>query len=289
MNWVVYLFGTGAAFFVGVGFVVVSIVAFSLARAGWPTVVATLVAVVGLAFVTLSATPLPYWLYALAGVVTVPWLAGERSRRGWPARCRRPLRWGVAAVWLVAAAVEAPYYVTPAVAAAGRPTLYVIGDSIAAGVGGREETWPRILARTGPMEVVDLSRAGADVRTVGGQADRLPADGGLVLVEIGGNDLLGITSAADFERGLDHLLGRVVVPGRTVVMFELPLPPFCNDYGLAQRRLAAKHGVALIPRRVLMAVLTGDAATSDSLHLTAAGHQRMADAVWAVIRPAYEG
>jgi acyl-CoA thioesterase-1 len=182
-----------------------------------------------------------------------------------------------------------PLPTPPVVSATGRPKLYIVGDSIAAGVGTREETWPHILARTRSVEVEDLSRAGADVWTAAAQLTRLPADGGLVLMEIGGNDLLGTSSAAEFEQGLDRLLDQVCVPGRVVVMFELPLPPFCNGFGLAQRRLAAKYGVPLIPKRILMAVLTGDAATLDSIHLTAAGHERMADAVWGVVRPAYDG
>ena len=68
---------------------------------------------------------------------------------------------------------------------------------------------------------------------------------------------------------------------------ELPLPPFCNDYGRIQRHLAAQHGVLLIPKRVFAAVLAGDAATLDSVHLDRAGHERMAEVVWSLIRPAY--
>lgn len=113
------------------------------------------------------------------------------------------------------------------------------------------------------------------------------ADNDLVLLEIGGNDVLGSRSAADFERNLDELLRLVCGSKRAVLMFELPVPPLANAYALAQRRLAAKHGVALIPKRIFVTVLTGDAATIDSVHLTASGHARMAEAVWQVVRPAY--
>src|SRR5206468_9873961 len=50
-------------------------------------------------------------------------------------------------------------------------------------LGGREETWPRLLARTHSVEVVDLSHVGADVKSALRQADGLPAEGGLVLLE----------------------------------------------------------------------------------------------------------
>src|SRR5262245_35551303 len=188
MGWVIFLFGSGLAFFVGVGCVLVSIAVLSYTERPVDKVLGTLAAIVGLILIACSATPLPYWLYALAAVVTLPWLVAERSRRAWLANRRRPLRWATAAVWLAAAAIEIPYHMTPTLAAAGRPTLYIIGDSVAAGIGEREETWPRILARAHSVDVTDLSRVGADVASAFRQADKLPSDGGLVLLEIGGND-----------------------------------------------------------------------------------------------------
>ena len=119
------------------------------------------------------------------------------------------------------------------------------------------------------------------------QADQLPSAGGLVLLEIGGNDLLGDTPTADFERDLNLLLARIRAPGRTVLMFELPLPPLSNEYGRIQRRAAARHGVRLIPKRIFMSVLAADGATLDSIHLSDAGHERMAAEIWRIIAPAY--
>src|SRR5262245_48629688 len=66
----------------------------------------------------------------------------------------------MAGLWTVGAAVEFPYHLLPAVAAAGRPKLYVIGDSVAAGLRDKEETWPRLLPRSRPVEVADLSHVG---------------------------------------------------------------------------------------------------------------------------------
>jgi acyl-CoA thioesterase-1 len=287
MNWLVYLFASGEVFFLGIGFILAGAASFSFGRRPFVQVLATLSVVFGIIAVSASSTPLPYWLYALAGSATLAWLVAERSEWTWLRGKRKLLRPVVAGICVVVAAMELPHHLTPALAPADRPTLYVVGDSISAGIGQREETWPRLLGREHSISVVDLSRVGAGVDSALRQAAALPPDDGLILLEIGGNDLLGSTTPPAFERGLDVLLKRVCTPGRVVVMFELPLPPFCNDYGLAQRRLAARYGVSLIPKRVLLAVLTGDDATLDSLHLTPAGHQRLADAVWAVIRPAF--
>ena len=70
-------------------------------------------------------------------------------------------------------------------------------------------------------------------------------------------------------------------------MFELPLPPFCNEFGRAQRNVAAKHNVILIPKRVFLSVIAGSDSTLDSIHLSQSGHQFMADCVWKLVRSAF--
>ena len=127
---------------------------------------------------------------------------------------------------------------------------------------------------------------GATVGSALRHLEKEPLGDGLVLLEIGGNDLLGTTTVTDFEDLLDRLLVEVCRPGRVVVMLELPLPPFCNDYGRAQRRLAAAHGVTLIPKRWLVDVLTANGATVDGIHLSQEGHELMAEKVWRLLKPA---
>jgi hypothetical protein len=86
-----------------------------------------------------------------------------------------------------------------------------------------------------------------------------------------------------FERGLDVLLAKLAVGGRTVILLELPLPPFHNRYGAAQRPVARRHRVFLVPKRVLMGVLTSEGATLDTIHLSRRGHALMAETVWRII------
>ena len=69
-------------------------------------------------------------------------------------------------------------------------------------------------------------------------------------------------------------------------MFELPIPPLFEGFGRVQRDLASRHGVALIPKRILLSLIEAADATVDSLHLTQQGHDRMAAVVWALLEPA---
>jgi acyl-CoA thioesterase-1 len=145
-----------------------------------------------------------------------------------------------------------------------------------------------LLAAQQRIDVRDLSQMGAKVRSARKQAERLGNEDGLVLLEIGGNDLLGATTPEEFEEGLEQLLQDVCRPGRTVVMIELPLTPFANRFGLSQRKLAQQHGVYLVPRRIFVSVLTAPGATLDGIHLSPAGHELMAETIWEQIREAYE-
>jgi acyl-CoA thioesterase-1 len=153
-------------------------------------------------------------------------------------------------------------------------------------MGSEHDTWPAILARRHAVDVRDHSQAGATARSALKQAEQVTGSGSLVLVEIGGNDVLGETTPGAFEQALDDLLAVLGAHHRTVVMLELPLPPFSNRYGAAQRRQAARHGVFLVPKRVLMGILSAHASTLDTIHLSPSGHAHMAEVMWHAIRGA---
>jgi acyl-CoA thioesterase-1 len=264
--------------------------------------------------VLLSATPLPIWAYSVLGSVTLIWLVAERGQPGARSglagaaaepgtspsqtephhaltrRCpgRRCLRIVVAVIWLSAAGFELRWHVIPRISAIERPRLAVLGDSVTAGIGEEEAvTWPRRLSEDHGIPVDDFSQMGATVASARAQAGQLRPEHNLVLLEIGGNDLLGATSSEQFSRGLEQLLDDVCRPDRTVVMFELPLPPFFNAEGALQRQAARTRGVVLIPKRVLMSVLCRNDTTLDSIHLSQAGHDALANSVWSIVQPAY--
>ncbi|MEX2561403.1 MAG: GDSL-type esterase/lipase family protein [Pirellulales bacterium] len=299
-NMVVYHVASGQAFFSGAASILAAVALASFLRDGWLHRRRHVLLVLGVLLVGLSATPLPISAYVLLAAVSLAWLACDVAAR-LPGRWRKVSRAGMGVAWIAAVLVELPYHFMPAVVirppagpqGAGtrnsEPVLGIIGDSVTAGMGADEAvTWPKLLANARGIPIRDHSRMGAKVASAREQAAALSAGESLVLLEIGGNDVLGSTRPAEFERGLEQLLNDVGRPGRTVIMFELPLPPLFNAYGLIQRRLARRHGVVLIPKRVLLGVLRRDGATLDSVHLSQAGHERMAELVWDVVRPAFE-
>jgi acyl-CoA thioesterase-1 len=285
--WVVYHIGSGHAFFSGIALIQLAGLCALLRRGRWMAFGRLALACAGIILVAVSSTPLLAWFYGIAGAVTLAWIAVEGLIKTKHPRLELVLRCAMLAVWWLAIALELPYHLMPALPRLPHAQVFLIGDSLSAGINGEKETWPKLFSRSHDVGLTDLSRSGADAATAMRQAEQVNASGptSLVLVEIGGNDVLRATRPDAFERALDDLLAKLCGGRRTVVMFELPMPPFHNRYGAAQRRVAKQHGVSLVPKRVLIGLLTTDGATVDSIHLSRRGHELMSETVWEIIGP----
>lgn len=241
----------------------------------------------GMFLIAGTAIPTSAINYMLWGAIAISWHFTEGQLHA--GTSTRPL--GVFVFVLLVSSsmfVELTYRAKPAFVQNVSSTVTVLGDSVSAGIGeGGIETWPQILSREFPVSVVDYSAMGA---TIGSELQKLqnrviPA--GLVIVELGGNDVLGDTSVSQFRRDLDEFLTILVTQSDAVVMFELSVPPFYNRFGSVQRCLARKHGVQLISRRIFADVLRERSSTLDTIHLSTDGHRRMAQSVWSQIHSAF--
>ena len=274
----------GTAFFAGLCAVLLSGPLLLFHPPGPFRAVLTASLLAGIAAVLLSAVPLPEWAYflwvacTLAALLPVQWtdaVPGLRIR---------------AATLLLAATAglllaELPRLRSPRLRNPDDVAIVVIGDSISAGIGTGERVWPEVLAELISRRVENRARPGATTRDAMQQASALPGSGTLVLLEIGGNDLLKRTNATAFRQHLDLLLAALRADGHDVLMFELPLFPFQNAYGRAQRTLARRHGVTLLPRRHFARALGRPGGTLDGIHLSQAGHDELARRLAAVLAP----
>ncbi|MEX2285863.1 MAG: GDSL-type esterase/lipase family protein [Planctomycetaceae bacterium] len=286
MNWLIYHIASGSAFFTGIA-LTISALALALLPQRLANRFSTLLYLIGVILIAISGTPLPYWYYGLAALVSLAWLAvADREKRK---RLTVRLSVACAIVWLVGVGMELPFHFQAKLEPTSHRTVTIFGDSVTAGYGENEaETWPNLLAKAHAIEIRDHSHMGATAASALRLVRKNEIAPGVIIIEIGGNDLLGSTQTADFARDLDALLGELASPERQLVMFELPLPPFKNEWGQAQRRLAKRHGVHLIPKRVFMRVLTADSATLDSIHLSQRGQDLMQENVWNVLKPAFD-
>lgn len=285
MNAILFILTSGLAFFIGLA-LLAGAAALPMRGAGKRIArCRSLGAAIGVVAVCFSATPLAYVYYAALLGCCIFW--GVCLRKEDPSVQRRGMAMSRALLCLccaLGAAMEAPHHFRPGMPPGKFPRLVVIGDSVSAGLGD-DITWPEILVRERGVEVLDLSRAGATAASALARAGQVPAEPSLVLLEIGGNDLLAPTPPGKFAERLENLLSAVSGRGHCVVMMELPLPPFFNPHGMAQRRIAKAHGAILLPKRLFARILFSPRLTADGLHLSEEGAAAFADMIWEALGP----
>ncbi len=159
----------------------------------------------------------------------------------------------------------------------------VVGDSITAGYGvGAGEAWPAKLAQRTGWQVVAAGVSGD--RSADGRV-RLPAlldlhSPALVIVELGGNDMLRGVPTVETVANLDAMIAEARARGAAVVLMAAPRP---NALGMLTglsaapfyRELGERAKVPLIAD-ALPAVLSDSALRLDAIHPTAEGHAALA-------------
>ncbi len=285
MNRFVLHFAGGGSFFVGLSLVVATIALALVTRNRILRRILSVLRTIGVLGVLLSATPQPWWMYA-AWLLTLAATIFTITRK----RAPRVMALALPSVFTVASVifcfVEIPYHLARQVRVPEGIPVYVVGDSLSSGlgqVGEMETNWPTVLNNSSGLEITNLARAGATTKAALRQVAAIPAGECVVLVEIGGNDIMNGTRPGEFRECLDQLLAAIDHDTRSVVMFELPLPPSFNGFGQAQRELADQYGVILLPKRHMAKILGMKDATLDGGHLSQEGHNAMAELVGSVI------
>jgi len=273
-------FVNGDAFFFGVAIIVLACAAkIILAHPAYQLLQRIGIAI-GTILIGLSATPLPMWLYAIWAVFVLVVLLDRKSKPDdspWR-RYGAPILLLVFS--LIAGLVEFPHHIKPNISIDHANKIIVVGDSISAGIGNESDLWPTILQNKFGIEVVNLSEPGAKVTDAAKTVSRLEneeKEDNILILEIGGNDILGKTEIDTFEMSLDRTFSHASDCSDTVIVLELPLPPFCNGYGTIQRKLASKYKAHMIPKRYFSGIIGRRDATVDGLHLSPIGHQLFAD------------
>jgi acyl-CoA thioesterase I len=168
-------------------------------------------------------------------------------------------------------------------------TIVVLGDSIASGVGsGRGEAYPDLLAaRLGTEEVVNAGVSGNTTADGLARIDEVLAeDPWLVIVELGGNDLLRRVPPEQTEKSLREILDRLVAARVVPVLVELDAP-FGGRYLEIYERLGDEYQVPVV-EDTLGEILRDPSLKSDTIHPNAAGQKVLAEAIVEEIEPLIE-
>jgi acyl-CoA thioesterase I len=184
-------------------------------------------------------------------------------------------------------------------AAADRPLVAFLGDSLTAGLGLEEyEAYPAVVAdRLAEMgEPIRVINAGVSGDTSAGGLRRLswllkqkPA---VLVVGLGANDGLRGLPVEDTERNLREIVRRGKEAGVRVLLLGMKIPTNYGDYAAQfsalYPRVARELGVPLVP--FLLEDVGGDPDLNqaDGIHPNAEGQQKVAGNVLPYLRPLVE-
>lgn len=164
-------------------------------------------------------------------------------------------------------------------------TIVCLGDSITAGVGsGPGEAYPDLLAARLGTEVVNAGVSGETAAEGLARVDQVLAENPwLVIVELGGNDILQRVPPEGTEQALRGILGRLVAARVVPVLVEVDAP-FGGRYEEIYERLGDEYHVPVVEDAV-GEILRDRSLKSDTIHPNAAGQKLLAEAIAEEIEP----
>lgn len=196
--------------------------------------------------------------------------------------------------WLIAVTMAAVLLTgcgggTPKVAKLGTTDVVLaFGDSLTYGTGAKaEESYPAVLSGLLGRNVV---RAGVPGEQTAGGLQRLPGvldehRPRLVIVCLGGNDMLRKGAPDVIEANLRGMLKEIRGRGMDAVLVGVPAPGLITSAPEFYEKLAREFAIPY-EGKIVTSVLYKPELKSDPIHPNADGYRRMAEAIAKLLRDA---
>lgn len=164
-------------------------------------------------------------------------------------------------------------------------TIVCLGDSIAAGTGVEPgQAYPEVLAGRLGVEVLNAGVPGDTAEAGLARLDEvLDADPWMVIVELGGNDILRRVPPARTEAALREILDRLLAARVVPVLVEIEVP-FSAQYAEVFERIDDDYDIPVV-EEVLGEILVDRNLKSDEIHPNAEGQRLLAEAIAEEIEP----
>jgi len=178
----------------------------------------------------------------------------------------------------------------PGAPEAARPTsgdrVIAFGDSLVEGVGASigGDLVSLLSARVG-VPIVNAGRRGDTTATALARLDPavLSQNPRVVIVVLGGNDVLRRLPQAETFSNLETIVGRIRGRGAAVILVGLSFGVFPDTYGNGYENLAHRTASGLVPD-VLAGILGHPDLMADQIHPNDRGYRMMADRIEPALR-----
>ncbi len=233
MNSVALYFASGEPLYPGAVLLLLALVVSPYIQQRWQLRLRNLAASIALAMIVMACPPFAWTVDVIFLVAFGVWFVTWDLRRP-KGTLQIASASFLTALLIIFPIIEVSHRQMPMIAGTRGDHLVIVGDSISSGIDARVPSWPMIMQEITGIPTKNLSQPGTTAMDGMDMATKVTPDDRVVLVEIGGNDLLSGVPSTEFDSSLEAILSKLAAPGRTVVMFELPLLPHRIAYGQIQ-------------------------------------------------------
>lgn len=163
--------------------------------------------------------------------------------------------------------------------------VIAFGDSLTEGRGaGPGESYVDLVAKRVGVEIVNKGVSGNTTEDALKRVERdvLALKPRLVIICLGGNDLLRRVSADETFKNLDEIVSKIQAQGAMVILLGLDFS-LGSDFGSRVEDLARRRGCPLV-RDILGGIRGDETLMADAVHPNARGYAKFADKVEPVLR-----
>ena len=166
-------------------------------------------------------------------------------------------------------------------------TIVCFGDSLTSGQGASPGMdYPAQLSRMIGRPVINAGRPGDTTESAGRRLERdvLSKSPGIVLITLGGNDLMRRVDRAQAFGNLGAIVRAIRARGAVVILGGLDVPVWGRGFDQGYRDLAKETGAVLVPD-ILKGVMGNPALMSDAIHPNDAGYAVVARHFQEAVKP----
>lgn len=168
--------------------------------------------------------------------------------------------------------------------------IIAFGDSLTSGYGATAgHDYPSELSRLAGVQILNRGVAGETSGEALRRIDRdvLNADPRIVLILLGGNDLLRHVPSTETFRNLDEIVAKIQDRGALVVLVGIEGLMFTDNYGSEFKKLAKRRGTVYV-KNIMSGIMDRPSLKSDQIHPNDAGYKMIAERLYPVIKPYIE-